>query len=748
MEIDKSIGVLLAGLGLCGGACLLAPAAPAVGAVTLAAVAGAALAPSIAAELYARFADWTKGKLRDKGAAGKNHDLREMVVMSIENVLEDVIKIKPGGADGVRLLKTYKAKVRERQRTAAIDDRFKGTWEQTVPHYFKARLEEFSSVKALTPDIWKHFLNEVSYDALKPGEQTALDAAVKALYNELPKHLVGVYRDALQHHPTIFVAVQTAILQEIWNGVSRVDHKVDALRTKQESVLAGLEEVKAAIRSAFPAGFQDALVELRVLGWTVEWLAHETREMVGVVLAKVEVLATEVAIIRPTQEGMAAALASTAADMAQMKATMNRAMALLEQRESIIKTPQPADQAPPLSQADRATLDAAKPSAEALTRYRIAVAEGSTADAKALQPEVERLLSTRRADEDFLFARAKGDLYWGEEEYDTASTHYRAALALQPSDAGVMNSLAVSLLRARQTFDYGTGLLEAERLLAAAVRACADQCRGDTQQAATILHNLAGVSRLLGRASEAESMLRVSLAMRRRSHESDHQDVARSLNNLSYVLRILGRASEAESYAHDALVMYQRINKDDHPDVAIALNNVALVLQDLERATEAEPLFQSALAMRRRIYKSDHPDVARSLDNLACVWRIIGRTSEAEPLAIEALAMKHRLYKSNHPEIAISMHNIAIVLCDLGRASEAEPMFRDAIEMRRRVYKGDHPDLAVNLSDLAGFLVAQGRMEPATPLLGEAAAMIVRVWGSEHPLARNILKQKEVVCGQ
>jgi formylglycine-generating enzyme required for sulfatase activity len=294
MAIDKSIGVLVGGLGLCGAACLLAPTASAVGAGTLAAVVGGALAgvgqalaPNIAADLFSRLSDWTGGKLRDKGAAAKNHDLRELVIVSIENVLDDVIKSKVGGADGVNLLVRYKAKVRDRQGVAAIDDRFKGTWEQTIPQYFKARLEEFSTVKALTPEIWRDFLKEVSYEVLNTDEQTALDKAATALYNDLPKHLVGAYRDALQHHPTVFVAVQTAILQEIWNVVSNVDQKVDALRDSSQATLAEIRNVGEAVAVANLAAMQKLAEEFtttggefRVLFWTIRFLSSDTLRLV------------------------------------------------------------------------------------------------------------------------------------------------------------------------------------------------------------------------------------------------------------------------------------------------------------------------------------------------------------------------------------------------------------------------------------------------------------------------------------
>ncbi|HEY1683977.1 MAG TPA: hypothetical protein VGG19_04390 [Tepidisphaeraceae bacterium] len=275
-----SIAVLVGGLGVCGAACLLAPGTFAITAGVAIAGVAQAVAPNIAADIFSRIADWCGAKLRDKGATAQKHDLRELMAISIENVLDDVIKQEPGGASGVKLLKSYRAAVRDRLELAALDARFKGTWEQSVPTFFKARLEDFATVKALTPGLWEHFLNEVAYQSLDADETLAFKAAADSLYHALPKHLVGVYRDALQHHPRIFVAVQMAILQEIWNATSRVESVVESLRTEQKSVLDKLDALKTAIRAQFPAEFPEAVNELRVLGWTVEWLLRETHQEV------------------------------------------------------------------------------------------------------------------------------------------------------------------------------------------------------------------------------------------------------------------------------------------------------------------------------------------------------------------------------------------------------------------------------------------------------------------------------------
>ena len=197
-----------------------------------------------------------------------------------------------------------------------------------------------------------------------------------------------------------------------------------------------------------------------------------------------------------------------------------RAVALLEARESVPAQVAAGSDAlperPPLSDEDKAIFEAAKPSADALTRYRIAVAEGDDAEAERLEAEVERLLAARRADEDFVFQRARGDRHFYAGRYDEAVGPYRAALALRPDDAGVANDLAAALLRARHNADHGAALAEAEGLLARA------------------------------------------LELRRAEHPGDHPDIAMSLNNLAYVRGMLGRWAEALGPSEQAVAMAAR----------------------------------------------------------------------------------------------------------------------------------------------------------------------------------------------
>lgn len=292
MTTNRSVIVLVGGLALCGAAAISCPTTIPFTFATIAANAGMALTPNIAADLFSRFADWIGARYHGRGKAKKGHDLRELVAVAIESVMEDVVTRGIGGKEGRRIVKQWRLGVRDRLVWASVDDRFCGTWEQTAAHYFKSRLDEFEHVRALTPNIWMNFLNEITYSPLSDDAQTTLKATATALHENLPKRLVGVYCDSFSNDPIIYVAVQTAILQEIWNEAARAAKASDRVDTRLATVQNEIRQMGNVVASVNPRAFQSLTKEFtteggefRVLSWTIEFLARDTNSMLKDLIA-------------------------------------------------------------------------------------------------------------------------------------------------------------------------------------------------------------------------------------------------------------------------------------------------------------------------------------------------------------------------------------------------------------------------------------------------------------------------------
>ena len=563
----------------------------------------------------------------------------------------------------------------------------------------------------------------------------------------------------------------------------------DAVTAQKE--LAGLlkellrrdSEMRKRLRQAGRrAGSPEAAFE-SVLTTTLTQLAADTDENfdnVRVFLSNISTWVVEGFERVEAKQGIThEKLDQLAAGQRAILANQKRIEARLEAIESTPATmpaaPISRPERPPLSRADRALFDECAPHADPLTRYRIAVAEGDDKRAGDLESEVERLRDKQRAEEDFLFHRARGDRHFYADRFDEAIGPYRAAMEIKPDEPTVLNNLALALVRAEISQEYGSGLAEAERLLNRALALHRAQHQSDHLDVAMSLNNLAGIREALGQPAEAERLYEQALAMHRRIIPGDHEHVARSLNNLAQARLSLGRAAEAEQMHESALqmrqrifkgdhpyvagsmnnlaftrqslgryadaeamheqslAMYQRLFKGDHPAVAIALNNLAVARKRQGRAAQAVPLYKQALAMRQRLFRGDHPDVARGLGNLGLAWEAMGMADKAEPLLEQALGIRRRLFDGDHPDVVESLNNLATTRHSLGRPADAERVLSEALAMLRRLYKGDHPNTALGLHNLACSIGKQGRFREALPLHEEAVAMGRRCLPDEHP---------------
>jgi methyl-accepting chemotaxis protein len=277
------IFALAGGLGVCAAACALTGGlGPLVGGMAL------ALAPNFYSDLFSRLADRYRAVPHDPSQSAKNHDLRELVVVSIQNVIDEFVKDRRPKGTLAAQIKTLRRLVKERLIQVASDDRFADIWEQNiVGSYFHQQVEEFQHVVSLTPGVWQWFvgMNETDADAAR---KDGLEALADKLHRDLPRHLVGVYRDSFKQNPHILIAVQTAILNGIWETAKRTEANTEELKSKLDALIRGTLTV-------YPHAVDE---ETRVYLQTVEWIARETRELVEKLVQGVERLQATVGDVR------------------------------------------------------------------------------------------------------------------------------------------------------------------------------------------------------------------------------------------------------------------------------------------------------------------------------------------------------------------------------------------------------------------------------------------------------------------
>jgi len=155
----------------------------------------------------------------------------------------------------------------------------------------------------------------------------------------------------------------------------------------------------------------------------------------------------------------------------------------------------------------------------------------------------------------------------------------------------------------------------------------------------------------------------------------------------------LERPTEAEPLLRRSLAIREKNFGQNHASIAVALDNLATHLHKQARFAEALPLASRSLVIRERTLGVDHPLVSNSLNNLAALWDSLDHHDDAFPLLQRALSIREKIYGPGHPEVAISLHNLATNHLDRKDWGAAYRHFKRASEIwiTRRSVTGTLP---------------------------------------------------------
>ena len=268
------------------------------------------------------------------------------------------------------------------------------------------------------------------------------------------------------------------------------------------------------------------------------------------------------------------------------------------------------------------------------------------------------------------------------------------------------------------------------------------------------LNNLAGLLHCTNRLVEAESLYRRALEIETAVLGEKHPRIAISLNNLGWLLKEVNQWQKAESLLQHALAINQESLGAEHPMTAITLGNLAELLRETNRLCEAEDLHRRARAILEGWVGAEHPDVATSLNNLALVLIATNRLEEAEPLMRRALAIDEMCYGQFHPTVADDLTNLSVLLHDTNRREDAEQLRRRALAIDEQRYGLHHPRVARDVNNLAELLREADRCAEAEPLYERAFSIWQETYGINHPYVATVLRNMALLmqntnrCGQ
>ena len=151
------------------------------------------------------------------------------------------------------------------------------------------------------------------------------------------------------------------------------------------------------------------------------------------------------------------------------------------------------------------------------------------------------------------------------------------------------------------------------------------------------------------------------------------------MNNIGFVLWNQGKYTEAETLHRQTLEIRRRVLGNEHRHTFWSINGLSLALGGQGKYAEAETLNRQTLEIRRRLLGNEHPDTLESMNNLGFVLWKQGKYAEAESLHRQTLQIRRRVLGDEHPHTAFSRSHLGDCLTRMGRYDEAEQELLQAI---------------------------------------------------------------------
>jgi tetratricopeptide (TPR) repeat protein len=188
---------------------------------------------------------------------------------------------------------------------------------------------------------------------------------------------------------------------------------------------------------------------------------------------------------------------------------------------------------------------------------------------------------------------------------------------------------------------------------------------------ATALTDFADTQGALGRAKDAERLLREALQIRLSTLGPDHTSTGYSYYNLGNAIADQGRNAEALPFIIRSQHIWEVSEGREHPDVAWALDMEARLLTALSRATEAIPLALRARAISESALGPEHPNVGRSWMRLGDAYLQRREYRKSVDAYQHAVAIFEHAYGPDGPRVGEVLEKYSKALEATGRLRDA-----------------------------------------------------------------------------
>ncbi len=326
-------------------------------------------------------------------------------------------------------------------------------------------------------------------------------------------------------------------------------------------------------------------------------------------------------------------------------------------------------------------------------------------------------------------SRASGDTAREDSLYLRALEIHRRALGPHHRKVGLdLHGLALAVI---------TDTVAADTLLRHAL-AIYQRDPGSKANVGGALNSLGFLHHRKGNYAEAERYYREALALQVDVLGEDHPTTLVTMSNLGWLLQVAWRLEAADSVLRRTLAGRRRILGDRHLRLAGTLRGLGEVANRRGAFTEAERYFTEALEISRE-HGVPATNLADNLQMLATVAASQGRHAEAHARYREAIDLLERGGLASSTAMARLLSNRGGLFVATGDYRAATNAYRGSFQLYREKAGEGHAFTGVVLGNLGSALLHQDSITTAEPLLRKAAETLARAYDSSHTAVGAVL---------
>jgi len=253
----------------------------------------------------------------------------------------------------------------------------------------------------------------------------------------------------------------------------------------------------------------------------------------------------------------------------------------------------------------------------------------------------------------------------GRNDFTSARSLIEEAIQLSPLNPDYLRAAAGIAYSIRE-YD------KAEEYQVMVVEIARSALGTDDLRVAELLDELGIVYVAQNRYSEAESLLKQSLAIREKSSGELHPSLAGSLNDLAGFAMQGGRFDEAEQLLKRALHILDTSGDANQSDTAMAMHNLGDFYANQKRFSEANVYYQRAMLVWEETSVKDRLELAATLNELGSFYHSQQRLDEAKPQFELVITLLSGDFGQDHSYVRTALSGLENLKLDRERRSEVK----------------------------------------------------------------------------